>query len=67
MKICKDEKGEYLNSNLQEKTLKIVQSTVNNMSLKRLQIAAASFLLLCQKLQLSTAEVAEILESEVQK
>lgn len=48
-------------------TLKQVQQAINSMTYCGLQTAAASFLLLCQKLGLTPRQAAEILESEVQK
>lgn len=41
-----------------------VQQAVNSMTFCGLQIAAASFLLMCQKLGLSPKDTMEILESE---
>ena len=42
-----------------------VQQAVNSMTYQGLQLAAASFLLLCQKIGLSPKDTMEILESEV--
>ena len=42
-----------------------VQQAVNSMSFCGLQVTAASFLLLCQKIGLSPKDTMEILESEV--
>ena len=42
-----------------------VQQAVNSMTYQGLQLAAASFLLLCQKIGLSPKGTMEILESEV--
>ena len=42
-----------------------VQEAVNSMTFCGLQVAAASFLLLCQKIGLSPKETMGILESEV--
>ena len=42
-----------------------VQQAVNSMTYQGLQLAAASFLLLCQKIGLSPKDMMEILESEV--
>ena len=44
-----------------------VQQAVNSMTYQGLQLAAASFLLLCQKIGLSPKETMGILESEVKK
>lgn len=44
-----------------------VQQAVNSMSFCGLQVAAASFLLLCQQIGLSPKETMEILETEVKK
>lgn len=41
-----------------------VQQAVNSMTFCGLQIAAASFLLMCQKIGLSPKDTMEILESE---
>lgn len=42
-----------------------VQQAVNSMTYQGLQLAAASFLLLCQKIGLSPKETMGVLESEV--
>ncbi len=42
-----------------------VQQAVNSMTYQGLQLAAASFLLLCQKIGLTPKDTMEILESEV--
>lgn len=42
-----------------------VQQAVNSMTYQGLQLAAASFLLLCQKIGLSPKDTMEILESKV--
>ena len=42
-----------------------VQQAVNSMTYQGLQLVAASFLLLCQKIGLSPKDTMEILESEV--
>ena len=42
-----------------------VQQAVNSMTYQGLQLATASFLLLCQKIGLSPKDTMEILESEV--
>lgn len=44
-----------------------VQQAVNSMSYCGLQVAAASFFLLCDKIGLSPKQAAEILESEAKK
>lgn len=44
-----------------------VQQAVNSMSFCGLQVATASFLLLCQQIGLSPKETMEILETEVKK
>lgn len=41
-----------------------VQEAVNSMTYQGLQVAAASFLVLCQKIGLTPKETMEILESE---
>ena len=44
-----------------------VQQAVNIMTYQGLQLAAASFVLLCQKIGLSPKETMGVLESEVKK
>lgn len=63
MTICKNGRRTTYMYSEKQSSHEDVQQAVNNMSFCGLQIAAASFLLLCQKIGLSPKETMEILEN----